>query len=645
MKDQFITTVSLILVGLSLAAVPVLPGLPQDHRLSLVPTAAAAEPVSAEPVGIKSGDILLAYPRGEDNNKIDSPSTFLIGAVPPGRKLICNGQAVSINTEGYFAHTVKLKHGKNNFSLTLSEQESPLTFCVERPAQAACLSTGSFKILPASLEPHEDMGLRPQDIVQFAARATPGCQLSVRLAGRQIVLKPALRPGSKHTAASVNLGLATAFGVSFEPSAAAVKDLYLGFYRIQAEDHFQKAVPVFVLKKGKQTTKATARGSLSVVSQPQMLETAHANTIVRLGPGAARTTPLPQSVRMLADGFKGEWWRLELCPGRHVWINKEDMLPAEESTALPESKVSTVNLGSDSYGASLSIPLNQRLPYQIEQDIAGKKLKLTIFGATADTDFVTGDLHPDSALPCAGLIDYASWKQKSDLQYELSVQLNSKQQWGYFADYQDRSLSFHIKSAPCLDPASGSLKGAVICLDPGHGGREPGAIGCSGVREAVINLAIADKLQRELTAQGASVIMTRTDDRSVSLQERVDRAIAAKADLLVSIHNNALPDNRDPNLEHGSSSYWYHPQSHELSLVLQKDLVLACASKDYGCRYQNLALCRPSHMLASLLEVGFMINPDEYAKLLNPQYQEQAGRAIAESIKKFLFERVKDERP
>lgn len=646
MKTVARLTISYLLLTAMLSASTALSACAQlkkksEPHLQEKPSSSREEVIPQEPIGTQKGELLLVYPRGENNNKIDASSTFLVGKIPAGRTLTCNQETIQANSDGYFSHVVKLSYGKNDFKLTLSGQESaPLSITVERPAPPALLSASSFNILPESLEPKEALGVSLGDIVQFAARATPGAKVSVKFAGHHIPLTPAL--GHKGKGPSVNLGLDTAFGVTFQRSPAALKDLYLGFYKIQAQDSFDKVAPVFFLEKGQKQIKAKARGSISIIKQPSVLSTAHANTIVRLGPGQARTTPLPEAVRLLADGYKGDWWRFELCPNRHVWVAKEDIAAEADNSSLPESRVSTVNLGTDSYGARIAIPLNQRLPYQIEQDQNGKKLVLRIFGATADTDFVTSDLHPsDSA---SKLIDFVSWKQKGDLHYELSAHLLNSQQWGFFADYEDKTLVLHIKSAPAIDPAQDNLKGAIICVDPGHGGKEIGSIGCSGTKEATVNFAIADKLRKELESMGATVIMTRTADQFVSLQERVDTAIAAKADMLISVHNNALPDGRDPNTEHGTSSYWYHPQSIEFARLAQKQLSQASGFKDFGSRYQNLALCRPTQMPAVLMEIGFMINPDELSKLLNPQFQELTAKSIGSSVKKFMLEKVRQEK-
>ena len=614
-------------------------------KLSQHPKAAEPENmITEEPVGIRKGEILLSYPRGENSNKIDAPATFLIGTAAPGKRLLVNGEPVKTSAQGYFAHVVNLAYGKNEFTLSVDGQTAAdgLKVLVERPAPPAVLPVSTFNLVPESLTPKEDIGVTTGDIIQFSARATPGAIVTAKFGGHTVALKPAVQK-RKDGKTTVNLGLATTFGVAFQRSPSALKDLYLGFYKIAPSDNFQNADITFALQKsaaqGTQKIQAKAAGKVTVVQQPILLATAHKDTIVRMGPGEARTTPLPEGVRLMADGYLGQWWRLDLAPGRHVWIAKEDMVADEDVNNVPLSKVTTVNLQSDAYGARIAVPMNQRLPFQIEQDLAGSKLSLHIFGITSDTDFVTSDQKPqDSA--SSKLVDYLTWKQRADRHYELVTQLKSKDQWGYYADYEDNTLVLHVKTPPPVDVASGTLKGLTICVDPGHGGKESGAIACSGVKEATLNYALAAQFRDALQAMGATVIMTRDANQYMGLQERVDTAIASKADMLISVHNNSLPDGRDPWKEHGSSSYWYHTQSMELAKVAREHLVRDGGLKDFGTRYQNLALCRPSNLLACLVEVGFVINPDELASLQDPKFQATVGKSLAESVRSYLYQKL-----
>ena len=98
-----------------------------------------------------------------------------------------------------------------------------------------------------------------------------------------------------------------------------------------------------------------------------------------------------------------------------------------------------------------------------------------------------------------------------------------------------------VPTARAAKPASAGIR--KIVLDPGHGGRDPGAIGVGGLAEKDVVLSVARKLARKLEREmGIEVVLTRKDDRFVSLEDRTAIANAENADLFVSLHMNASPN-------------------------------------------------------------------------------------------------------
>jgi len=579
------------------------------------------------------GGVMVVYPT--DSTPIAASSTFIIGSCPPGSTLTCQGQPVRLNAQGFFAHVVALKPGANNFLLTRNNDQSlSRTITVNREAALATVPPGKPAFAPDSAEPKTDVGLAAGDLLPLSVRATPGGRVEVFIGKRKITLAHAVASRKRVSGTlSINLGMDTDYGKVFQRQAARQPDLYYGFYRVSGEDHWQRVKPRFVLTVGRHSAHFTCPGALSVVDQPRLARTVHDETVVRLGPGKARTTPLPESVRFLVDGWQDDSMRCLLAAGHHVWVSREDLAFDDEGGLPPVSAVRTVNVQSDGNGATLVVPLAQRLPYQLEQQLNPNRIILKIFGATSDTDWITQAPPAVSGSP----LEQVTWKQPADHLYELTAHLKPGRQWGFWAQYQGTDLLLHLKGPPNLVEGGQPLSGATICIDPGHGGSETGAIGPSGVKESTVNLAIAARLRDLLEAYGASVVMTRQrDDQEVSLAERVKIALDARADLLISVHNNALPDGRDPWAEHGSSSYWYHPQATELARALKGELVKETALPDFGTNYQNLALCRPSALVATLIEVGFMINPDEYAQLITPEFQNRAAAALATGIRDYL---------
>jgi N-acetylmuramoyl-L-alanine amidase len=587
-------------------------------------------------------------------SQIEASSTFIVGAIEPGHTLTCNGTHVQTNDLGFFAHVVPLAPGVNNFALSVDNGLSVMTLKLKRELPRVPISPNEMKI--ASFQPAHDMGVKVNDLISFSLHATPLSQVSVQIGSHRIILKESQskaasanrKRGRSRRSARIAHGQDVAYGEVFQRASSNVSDLYTGFYRVTLEDNWQGVHPQVYLQHQSKVLTSTPNTRLWTVSQPAIAQTTHPLTVVRLGPGLARTTPLEEGVRLEIDGWVGTQMRCRYGGTLHVWIDKSDLafetdLPNEsarssQSAPPPQAVVRTINIRNDDYGQSVQIPLSQRLPYQVEQKLSPNMLCLKVYGATADTDWITNpneasQTSSDAQEPDSNPIDHLSWKQVSDDVYEVTVYLRGHRQWGYITRYDGTTLCLGVKKPIAKTGANQCLSGIKICLDPGHGGSETGSIGCSGIHESAINLAIALKLQALLQAEGALVTMTRmSDSENRSLAERVATAVDHKVDLLLSIHNNALPDGHDPWKEHGTSSYWYHPQSIELSRALKDSLVRNLKFPDLGARYQNLALARPTAIPAVLVEVGFMINPDEYAKLIDPGFQEQIAEALRDGL-------------
>jgi len=182
--------------------------------------------------------------------------------------------------------------------------------------------------------------------------------------------------------------------------------------------------------------------------------------------------------------------------------------------------------------------------------------------------------------------------------------------------------------------------GPLICIDPGHGGTDSGAVGTTKAKEKDVNLAIGLMLAQNLRQAGLQVMMTRSDDGYPDLHYRAALANEAGAGLFVSIHNNA---SGDPAAVGTETFYWgtpeeWSPEGRLLAETIQRNLVAAIQSVDRGARthWYNLVVLAETLMPAALVEVGFMTNPAEEAMLLTPAYQQAAAQGITAGILEFL---------
>jgi N-acetylmuramoyl-L-alanine amidase len=172
----------------------------------------------------------------------------------------------------------------------------------------------------------------------------------------------------------------------------------------------------------------------------------------------------------------------------------------------------------------------------------------------------------------------------------------------------------------------------LVVIDPGHGGKDPGAIGISGIQEKDIILPISQEVGRILEGQGIQVMLTRTADYFVSLQGRTDMSNRARADLFVSIHANSMGQGR-PDVS-GLEVYYFGDR--RLADTIYRSITRSINIQQRGVRRARFYVLRTSNMPSTLVEVGFVTGYEDAAKLTDPGYRRQMAAAIARGILEYL---------
>lgn len=186
------------------------------------------------------------------------------------------------------------------------------------------------------------------------------------------------------------------------------------------------------------------------------------------------------------------------------------------------------------------------------------------------------------------------------------------------------------------DLPQGSNRRVVVAIDPGHGGRDPGAVGIGGIQEKEIVLDISYQVARLLEQQGVQVVMTRTDDSEIDLEPRVSLASRVNAALFVSIHANAINMSR-PDIN-GIETY-YFDTGEDLARVIHASILDGTGAKDRRVRQGRFYVLRKSAMPSVLLEVGFVTGAEDAARLSDPAYRSQMAASIARGIIYYLQQR------
>ncbi len=178
----------------------------------------------------------------------------------------------------------------------------------------------------------------------------------------------------------------------------------------------------------------------------------------------------------------------------------------------------------------------------------------------------------------------------------------------------------------------------VVMIDPGHGGKDPGAIGINNLREIDVILPIALQVSEILKKNGVTAQLTRDRDYFVGLDERVQMSDQAKANIFVSIHANSI-DNR-PDV-HGLETYYYnigedlaHTVHNKIINVFNTNLKIPL--NDRRVRSARFLVLRKSNIPAILVETGYLSSPEEVVQLGKAQYQTNMAQAIAQGILEYI---------
>jgi N-acetylmuramoyl-L-alanine amidase len=187
------------------------------------------------------------------------------------------------------------------------------------------------------------------------------------------------------------------------------------------------------------------------------------------------------------------------------------------------------------------------------------------------------------------------------------------------------------------------LSGALIVLDPGHGGKDEGAR-VHNVFEKKLTLRTAYLVKKELELLGHRVILTRARDLYVSLVARAEMASRRSADLFVSLHYNSSKSPAAQGLEiyyYGKGEATRAEQSRLLASLLVKKIVRATSCHSRGVKRGNFHVIRETtKMPAVLIEGGFLTNDGERGLFTTPAYLEKFAKAVADGIDEFALKNL-----
>ncbi|MHC5774683.1 N-acetylmuramoyl-L-alanine amidase [Nostoc sp.] len=566
-------------------------------------------------VALAEPSLIVVFP--QTNYQTSAEKIFFLGTAPPDGQVLINSKPVTRSKAGHFSPSFPLQLGENLFTVRHDNQE--LQIKVTRLTTGLELPQG-LGFAKDSLTPAADIARLPGELICFSALAKlpqgvapPNANVSVKLANQTI----ALSPQPQQAQLPSNLAILTGQN---QPYAQSSVGNYQGCTTVATAADLGQ--PQFQLTLNGKTITQLGSGKIQILSRAELpvAEITADAGVARTGPNTdySRLTPLPKGTRATVTGREGEWLRLDYG----AWINSKEtrILPG---AIEPQTIIRSVGYRQLPGATEIFFPLQVPVPVSVQQ--SEQAIALTLYNTTAQTDIIRLDDDP--------LISRLDWQQEAPGQVKYTFNLKKAQQWGYKLRYDGTTLVLALRHPPQIGNTKRKpLANFKIVLDPGHGGKESGASGPTGYLEKDVNLVISKLLRDELVKRGATVVMTREDDRELSLVERQAIISQEEPAIAISIHHNSLPDDGDAEKIKGFAAFWYQPQAHNLAIFLQKYVVKKLGRPSYGVFWDNLALTRPTAAPSVLLELGFMSNPDEFEQIVNPEEQKKMANAIAQGI-------------
>ncbi|WP_375501863.1 N-acetylmuramoyl-L-alanine amidase [uncultured Nostoc sp.] len=559
-------------------------------------------------VALAEPSLIVVFP--ETSYQTSSQKIFFLGTAPPNGQVLINSKPITRSKAGHFSPSFPLQLGENLFTVRHDNQE--LQIKVTRLPTDPELPQG-LAFAKDSLTPAVDIAILPGELICFSAIAPPNASVSVKLANQTTALSP------QPQQAQLPSNLAALTGQN-QPYAQSSVGNYKGCTTVATAADLGQ--PHFQLTLNSKTITQPGTGKIQILSRAELpvSEVTVESGVARTGPSTdySRLTPLPKGTRATVTGREGEWLRLDYG----AWINSKEtrILPG---AVPPQTIIRSVGYRQLPGATEIVFPLQVPVPVSVQQSEGA--FALTLYNTTAQTDIIRLDDDP--------LISRLDWQQEAPEQVKYTFNLKKAQQWGYKLRYDGTTLVLALRYPPKIgNTRRKPLANLKIVLDPGHGGKETGASGPTGYLEKDLNLVVSKLLRDELVKRGATVVMTREDDRELSLAERQAIISQEEPAIAISIHHNSLPDDGDAEKTKGFAAFWYQPQAHNLAMFLQKYVVKKIGKPSYGVFWDNLALTRPTAAPSVLLELGFMSNPDEFEQIVNPEVQKKTANAIAQGI-------------
>jgi N-acetylmuramoyl-L-alanine amidase len=316
-------------------------------------------------------------------------------------------------------------------------------------------------------------------------------------------------------------------------------------------------------------------------------------------------------------------YAVQLSKYHSAYIEKAYVKPDSTTRLKPFYLTSSFLAKGDTLNDLVQIRMEENLPYKSWMEIEPARIMVDLYGVQTNTNWIT-------QLKTLKEVKNLYYNQVEDDVVRVTIELKHQQHWGYSIGYKGKSLVIQVRRQPVLP----DLKKMVIAIDAGHGGNNSGAESSKyHAVEKEYTLLFAKALEKNLKKLGVKkVIMTRNNDTSFDMKDRVLFLQQQNPDFLISMHFNSSANSA----VQGVSTYYKHIGFRPLSQALLKQMLTLKLEEFGNVGNFNFTLNAPTDFPNALLEIAFLSNPEDEKKIMDPKFRLDVAKKVTLGIQDWI---------
>ncbi len=540
-----------------------------------------------------------------DFNKTTLSSVYIGGVVEPNVPAYFNGKEIKkISKNGYFGVFTKLNMGNNYFKL-VQGNKSVTKNIVRYKSAYKPMYLKEYRLVEDSLYPQHTQLLRYGDKIKLSCFGPSGFKVIAVIGDTEVALSPSNNEGKSL--------LSTSYSAEFLPNYKSLDSEFLMYNYIEYKLMYGNDVL--------DINKSKAGIVYAKNEKPFFVRVKSDDVNLRVDSNPRNGSAEKVHKDYIDEVEKMSGTMAHLSSGRFVELEKVELL--SKSSIRRFIDYASYRVGPDVDTVFFKLNTNEK--FFMKPSLDKGNLILDISDEVDLRPFKT----QNSGIIKSVFIESASGRNSYILKLNDNDEIG-----GYWIDQRGNFLILNILRKKHIISGSQPLKGISVMVDAGHGGDDSGALGLLGTvyAEKHINLDVSLSLKEQLEKLGATVILTRDDDATVSLDDRLKAVYKYRPDLFISIHANSIAYGKNADFNKGFSVYYSKDIAEKFASAVQHEIPKTTVCIDNKLRTNDFYVIRATHCPSVLLELGFLPNPDEFDWLSNHDTQRDIAKELSKVV-------------